>query len=233
MSHNIEAMVSRQVRRWESAQKAKEPESRRRPPSVALSRLPHAGGEEVAECVAAKLGWATFGREIIDRIEQEHGLQRDLLAALDERMRGMVDRYLKDAVRKEKLTENDYLRHIIATIRTLGEGGMAVILGRGAPFILPADRTLRVLVVAPDAFRAERLAEAEGLSIERAREELSNQDEQRRYFLRQQFDVAQEDARLYDLVVNTATLNTETAANLVIDALRSRFPDALEEAAAS
>jgi hypothetical protein len=41
--------------------------------------------------------------------------------------------------------------------------------------------------------------------------------------------MAQEDARHYDLVLNTSTLGTETAASLVIEALRGRFPDALRE----
>jgi hypothetical protein len=33
----------------------------------------------------------------------------------------------------------------VTTLATLGEQGRAVILGRGAPFVLSPDRTLRVL----------------------------------------------------------------------------------------
>jgi cytidylate kinase len=229
VSRSIETLVGRQIRRWEAEIKARDQKARQPAPSIAFSRLVCAGGEEVARRVSERLEWGFFGREIVEQIEREHGLQHQLLAALDERVRGMIDRYVKDSVRKEKLTESDYLRHVVATLRTLGEGGMVVILGRGAPFILSADRTLRVLIVAPDASRAERLAKERGLPIDRAREQLASEDEERRDFLRQHFQRAQEDARHYDLVLNTSTLGNETAASLVIEALRGRFPDALRE----
>jgi cytidylate kinase len=229
VSRSIETLVGRQIRRWEAEIKARDQKARQPAPSIAFSRLVCAGGEEVARRVSERLEWGFFGREIVEQIEREHGL----LAALDERVRGMIDRYVKDSVRKEKLTESDYLRHVVATLRALGEGGMVVILGRGAPFILSADRTLRVLIVAPDASRAERLAKERELPIERARQQLASEDEERRDFLWQHFQRAHEDARHYDLVLNTSTLGTETAASLVIEALRGRFPDALQERTSS
>ena len=48
MSRNIEALVTRQIRRWEAEVKARDRKARQPAPSIAFSRLVHAGGEEVA-----------------------------------------------------------------------------------------------------------------------------------------------------------------------------------------
>lgn len=101
---------------------------------------------------------------------------------------------------------------------------MAVILGRGATVILAPEQTLRVLVVAPDADRIERLARVRGISRDEAAARLAQEDEDRAGFLRHHFGVEQNDPTLYDVVVNTGTLGVEGAAALVVEGLRRRFP---------
>ena len=108
-------------------------------------------------------------------------------------------------------------------VTTLGERGSAVILGRGAPFILPPKRALRILVVAPDDARAARIASEKSLSPKDARVDLARQDADRIEFLRRDFGVAPNDPQLYDLVVNTATLGPDAAVALVVEAHRRRF----------
>jgi cytidylate kinase len=98
-----------------------------------------------------------------------------------------------------------------------------VILGRGAPFILAPDRALRVLVTAPLDARIARATRAGGVSPEEARAALAHEEAERRQFLGFHFHVDPDDARLYDLVVNTATLGVDDAAAVVVEALRRRF----------
>ena len=67
LAHGIDAIVSRQVRRWESGRKAEGERERGprlgpRPPCIAFSRLKHSGGEEIARRVAERLDWGFFGR---------------------------------------------------------------------------------------------------------------------------------------------------------------------------
>jgi len=221
MPHSVQAMVDREVRRWEAALKVR---GARRAPCVAVSRLPWSGGSELARRLAEQLGYGLFDREIIDRIEQEHAIQRSLLEGLDERMRGVIDRYVIDVVRPSAFSERRYLKHLARTIGALGEHGAAVIVGRGAPFILPAERALRLLVVASDQARAERLAKERGLPPERARAALHDEDERRRKFLRREFGITQAEPGHYDLVLNLGTLSLAGATGLAIAALRDRFP---------
>ena len=216
-------LADRQMRRWELQRR-----SAARPsapaPCVALTRLPGAGGEEIGQLVAETLDYGFFGREIVDEIARELHVDHWLVADLDERVRGSIDRFVGDAMVEGRVTESEYLRRLTRTIATLGRRGGAVILGRGAAYLLPPEQALRVLVVAPRSQRLERYAKVKRLAGERAAEEFSRVEEQRSEFARRHFGVRQDDPTLYDLVLNSASIEIETAANLVVEALRRRFP---------
>ncbi len=219
--HNIGVLINRQMHRWDLQHHPGERAVAR--PCVAISRLPYAGGIDLGKRTAELLDFGLFDREIVERIAVERGIQQRLVVGLDERVRSGIDRYIADAFQRQAFTESDYLRHLVRVIATIGRRGMAVILGRGAAFILPPERTLRVLVVAPAALRAQHLAEAEGLSLERAAALITDRDQERRSFHLHHFGVEQEDPLLYDLVVNTATMSAESGAHLVATAARGRF----------
>jgi cytidylate kinase len=230
-SRSLEDLVERQVRLWEAERRVHTPPPRG--PCIALSRQPGAGAAELGRRVADLLDYGFFGIEIVDRISRELGVQRRLVAGLDERVSSTIERYVADAFRTRPITESDYLRAVVRTIATLGERGRAVILGRGAPYILPPSRALRVFVVAPREVRAARIAKELGVPAQEADETLEQRDAERVRFLRHDFGVEPDDPTLYDLVVNTATLGLEASAALVIDALRRRFPTQRATQAAS
>jgi cytidylate kinase len=216
-------LADRQMRRWELQRRsAARPSSRS--PCVALTRLPGAGGEEIAQRVAETLDYGLFGREIVDEIARELHVDHWLVADLDERVRGAIDRFVGDAMVEGRVTESEYLRRLTRTIATLGRRGGAVILGRGAAYLLPPDQALRVLVVAPRPERIERYAKVKGLGDKEAAEDFSRVEERRSEFARRHFGIRQDDPTLYDLVLNSASIGIETAAALVVDTLRRRFP---------
>jgi cytidylate kinase len=223
--HNVEVLIDRQIRRW-NLQNVSE-DTQVQPPCVAISRLPHSGAAEIGRQVAERLDYGFFGRELVDQIASERGIQRRLVAGLDERIHGTIDRYVADAFRVRAFTESDYLRHLVRAVATLGNRGMAVILGRGSAFILSPSRALRVFVIAPTSARIDRLAESRGLSHEQAAELLAEEDAKRREFFRHQFGVAVDDPLHYDIVLNTGILNIDAAVDVVLAALRCRFPGAV------
>ncbi|MCZ6782669.1 MAG: cytidylate kinase-like family protein [Proteobacteria bacterium] len=218
----LDQIVDHQVRRWEVERRATIPQPRA--PCIALSRHPGSGAAELAHQVAEWLDYGCFGIEIVDQIAQREHVQRSLVTGLDEHVRSAIDRYVFDFLRGESFTETDYLRQVVQVVTTLGERGMAVILGRGAPFILPPDRALRVLVTAPVVARNERIAKEHRLSLGEAALRREHDDRERLQFLRHGFGVEPDDPSLYDVVVNTGTLSIEAAAKVVIEGLRRRFP---------
>ena len=222
MTRSLEALVAQQVARWNAARKAGEAPPRT--PCVAMSRLPFALGGDVGRRVAERLDYGFFGRELIDEIERIEGVQHRLIEGVDERIRDTIARYVSSAIARESFNESDYLKTVVRTLTTLSQRGMAVILGRGAPFVLSAEQALRVLVVAPWEQRLENFMKAERLEREDAHKRLERIDVRRAEFARHQFGVDQSNPVLYDLVVNTGTLGVEGAADLVVAALAQRFP---------
>jgi len=209
-------LVEQHVRRWELENRR--PAKRR--PCVALSRLAHSGAEELGARAAKELGYDFFDIELVDYIAREQHVQRRLLEAMDERVRSAVERYVVDAFRAQTFSESEYLRCVVRALRAIGERGSAVLLGRGAPYVLHAGENLRVLVVADTELRAGQLARAQGLSEAEAYRQLERIDAERRAFLAQ-FGVDPDDARLYDLVLNTGTLGIEGATSVLLRALES------------
>ena len=215
--------MARQVRRWDAQRRG---ELRKRLPCVAISRLPWAYGSRIGQRLAESLDYGFFAQEIVDRIARERGLEQSLVQGLDERVRSTVERYVADSFRERHFTESDYLRQVTRIVSSIGERGAAVLVGRGAPFILDAQRALRLLVVAPEAVRRERLARAAQISSEEAGRRLAEADTTRREFALRQFGVRQEDPLLYDLVLNSARLDVEGAVAVVREALTRCFPQA-------
>jgi cytidylate kinase len=220
-TRRLDQIVEHQARRWDLEERR--PQPRPKAPCIAISRLPGSGSAELGHRVAEKLDYGFFDIELLDQIAREQGIQRRLLEGLDERLRSGIERYVVDAFSRRAFTESEYLRAVVRAISTLGERGAAVILGRGSQFILPADRALRVLVVAPHEARAGRLARERGLAPADAATAIAREDAARRQFFGHHVRIDPDDPVHYDLVVNTETLGTDGAAVLVIDALRRRF----------
>jgi len=221
---STDQLVERQVRRWHL--EARMQRLRPRRPCIALSRLPGSGADELGRLLAERLGYAFFGVEIVDRIARMSGIQQELVAGMDERVRSAIEAVI-DGLRGRPaaFSESDYVRRLVRVIATLGEGGSAVIVGRGSTCVLGADRALRVLVVAPREERVERLAKRYDLPLAEAHARLEREDERRRLFVRRSFRVDPDDASLYDLALNTGSFGVEGAADLVEEVLARRWPE--------
>jgi len=220
--NSLNQLVEQQARRWQRARegsRAKAPK-----PTIAISRLPFSGASELAQRLAVRLDYGIFGREIVDEIAAEEGINKSLVEGLDEHVESAIERHVLDGFRQRNFTESDYLRDAVRIVSTLGMRGSTIVLGRGAVCILPADNTLRVLVVAPTEWRRERMARIEKLSPDEVAERLEREDLNRAEFWKHHFGVAHTDPSLYDLVVNSGTLTIDGAAYLVEGAFKQRFP---------
>lgn len=225
MARSIEELADRQMRRWSFLRRSNVEQTPR--PCVALSRLPAAGAAALGQRLAERLDYTFFGIELVDWIARSAGLARELVAGVDEHIRSAIERSVSDAFRNQQFNESDYLHHLVRAITALGERGAAVILGRGAQFILPPERALRVLVVAPTPLRRENLAKRRALAPDQAAAALAQEDADRRAFHAHHFGRDPDDPTHYDLVLNLGSVPEAAAVELLIAALRARFPGAL------
>lgn len=216
-------LADRQSRRWQLQQAVRGTSPH--VACIAVSRMPGAGGAEIGRRLAEQLDFEFFGREMVEKVSSDLDVEHGRLADLDERVRSVIDQLVSDAMARERLSEPEYLRGLTRVVATLSRHGSAVLVGRGAPFILSHEDTLRVLVVAPRELRIARYAEVKGIPLEEASAALALAEQRRGEFARRYFGVEQNDPSLYDLVVNSGSLGFEAATRVVLEAYRSRFPD--------
>jgi cytidylate kinase len=116
--------------------------------------------------------------------------------------------------------ESAYVRHLVETVLALGIHGECVIVGRGAAFILPAESTLRVRLVAPLKGQIATLSRNLGLPEKEAAQRARTMDRERVDFVRDHFLKDPTDPSQYDLVLNAGRLPVAAEAALIVEALR-------------
>jgi cytidylate kinase len=188
--------------------------------SVALKREAGVPGTSVAREVGARLGWQVYDRELLERISQESGLRLSLLERIDERNRSWLTEFLESLGAGSGVSEGTYVAHLVRTLLSLGALGHCVIVGRGAAFVMPGDRTLRVRLVGRLEDRVESAARRFGLSREDAPRWVEQTERERSSFVRDHFLKDPADPHHYDLVLNSSAWSVAECADLIADAAR-------------
>jgi cytidylate kinase len=227
--HTLQAILDRQLRRWEiekslrASQSAGEPPGPPPHPVVTISRERGSGGSRIAELVARRLGYTLLHRDLIDRICHSSGTRRHILESLDEHAKSQFAIWCDSMVAQRYTDAHDYVRLLLETIYSVAELGGVVVVGRGANFIVGPERGLHVRVVAPRERRIQRLVDHERLNRREAAREIDARDHERAEFIRSVYvrDIA--DASGYDLVVNTGAIPFDEATMLIVGAAREKF----------
>jgi cytidylate kinase len=192
-----------------------------RPPfSIAISREAGALGHTVAEEVGHRLGWPVYDQELLDKIGEDMRRPSWLLQALDERPGSLLEEFLAGLASQHSVSPDRYIKYMIGAVRGLGQIGHCVIVGRGANFILPAETTLRVRLVASAEDRARVIAARLNLGPREAAAWVHNTEQLRAEFVRRIFRLDVTDAHHYDLVLNMSRLSVDAAAEVIVGVLR-------------
>jgi cytidylate kinase len=210
----VQQMIEEQVHRWQMSMAEK-----RETPSgisvISISREPGSGGRILATKLGEELGFDVFHQEVIHQMAQSANVNARLLETLDEKGVSVLEEAISAVVEEHHLWPDEYLKHLMKIIGVIGEHGGAVIVGRGANFILSPERCLRVRVVAPPSLRAERVCKAFGISKEECRRRLLRTESNRRAFVRKYFNANIAEPLNYDLIINTAQLDMERAVAII------------------
>lgn len=221
----VDDIVDRQVRLWEARGRAAEDErvAQRPPyrPVVALSRQAGCGGFAVAQRVADLLGFPVFDREILSYIARRGHYLETMLAAVDERGRNWIEDSVRTLFNTQQVSRSEYMEVLTRTVFAISSQQGAVIVGRAADRILPRERRLAVRLVAPESWRAAQLGAERNLPPQAAVEAVRTADEERRRFIRDEFDADIDDATAYDLVLNAARFSQDALASIVTAAYRA------------
>jgi cytidylate kinase len=204
--------------------------------TVAISREAGTQGTAIAREVGNRLVWQVYDHELLERIAQDSGLRANLLETVDERRQSWITETFETLLSAPGKSEWDplvgecaYVHHLVKTLLALGTEGECVIVGRGAVFVLPLDRTLRVRLMAPVQERITALSRKLGITDSEAAQRVQTLDRARTDFVQDHFRKDPRDPHNYDLVLNTLRLSVAQNAELVVEALRRLVAQELEK----
>ena len=207
--------------------------------AITISREYGSGGGEIAARLAQRLGWQLIDHSVIEQTARELEVYETEVEKHDEEYvestrPGILDRiveqlapsapmtggggvFVRSSSSAEARAYQATMRHIIIAAAATGH---VVIVGRAGQVLLEDNRdVLQVRVVAPLEPRVAYVVHREGLDTETARRRVQAKDQARTRYMQIQYQSQHEDPHLYDLVIDTAVLDLDSAVELICLAL--------------
>jgi cytidylate kinase len=184
---------------------------------ITISREFGSGGAAIAEQTAQALGYHCAGQELIGKVLAQYGVvefdqEYDATLSFWERF---------DARRAERREVMQDMLHRV--VLALAQHGNVVIVGRGSFAALAgyAD-VLNVRIQAPLAQRSQRVLAQQGLAtVEEADAVVQETDKVRAAFIESLYGVRWDDARAFDLVIDTGKVDPELASAWLVEAVQA------------
>ncbi|MBW1695648.1 MAG: cytidylate kinase-like family protein [Deltaproteobacteria bacterium] len=184
-------------------------------PLITISSSAGSGGKIIGQRVAEFLNIDLYDDDRLQQAAIAMGIPEHDLKSLDEKAPGFFDRIL---TRKPEL----YLDLMEAVIYDVARKGSGVILGHGSQILLrDFGCALHVFIHATETSRVKRIMEQKGLSKEAAEKLIRKSDHQQKGFFRFAFQMQWNDPSLYDLIINTEKISTDSAVKLIVDTASS------------
>jgi len=208
---------------------------------ITIGRMYGAGGETVGGLVAERLGAELVDSKIFEEVAQRLELPPDEVEKHEEVPGSFMNRVLQAlgtasiefAAPPEATawtppytdltpdTRKAVLQITQEVIREAARTGNAVIVGRGAAYILRDEpRALHVFLRGSERDRIAALRQSFGFSEEEARSRIKRVDANRRAYVRQVYNHDWLDASHYHLVLDTGWLGYERSASAIVAAVR-------------
>ena len=219
---SIDQFVKQQVKKWEEPVKTRKGRKAPQTPVITVSMEPGSGGSIIAEKVAQQLGFDWFHRDIVEKIAKTAKIRGAVVNTLErERLSGIKD-FISSLIEDQYIHPDTYHRHLLVVISTIAKHGNAVIVGRGANFILPAEDIFSVRVICPLQKRIREVALAYKVTTEEAKRRVIQRESKRKAFVARTFNADIANPIHYDLTINTGKIGIDAAVESVVGAVMAR-----------
>jgi cytidylate kinase len=216
---SIEQFVNKQVEKWESTYTKDKSKGEAHLPVITVSMEPGSGGSVMAKKIAERLAFSYFHRDIVEEISKSAKIRSTVVNTLEKKRLSGVKDFISSLIEEHYIHPDTYLNHLLEVISTIGKHGRAVIVGRGANFILPADDIFSVRVIAPMDKRIRNVALEYRVTSEEAKRRVIRRESRRKAFVRQSFHADISDPIQYNMVINTDKMSVAAAVEAVIAAV--------------
>ncbi len=192
--------------------------------TVTVSREAGSRGGSIAASAGRRLGWQVYTQEMLDFLVQDDAARAEVLAEVPEAARLWAELEFARLAARWKVPPGSGTEAIARLVLALAARGSTVLVGRGAGFILPQATTVHVRIVAPAAQRVAYMSQWLRLTEDEAAAEVRSRDRRRAEFLAALTERDVTDPAAYDLVLNSALLGIEAAAEVIAAVARIKQP---------
>src|SRR5262249_7584670 len=220
-SANADRMVTEWVLHQRARRLAASPETP--PPVITISRQMGSRDGEITEALRGLLGepWQVCDSALLDEVARRTGSRLQMLQAIDEKEQSQVELIMRSLVGAPIVEEFTYRRQLAEVMLTLAQRGYAIIVGRGATFVL--RDALKVRLHAAFGFRVETAARVYGWPLDEAERRVRAAEREQSEFVRTEFERDIDAVGLYDMTLSTDLLGVEASAAAIAAATRVRF----------
>ncbi|OGU38860.1 MAG: hypothetical protein A2315_03925 [Ignavibacteria bacterium RIFOXYB2_FULL_35_12] len=202
-------------------------------PCITISRETGAGAEEITDKLVEILqkyrkenqpDWTIFDKNLIEKVIEDHHLPKTLSEVFDEKKYSSILSFASEVLVGQPSVQT-LVHKTTQTILSLAELGNVIIVGRGGN-IVTADlsNSFHVRLVAPLEDRINRVKEVYGYDTKQATDFLKKDDQARKNYLSTYFHKQIDDPLIYHLTINTHHFSYDHAAELIADAVMTKFP---------
>jgi hypothetical protein len=195
-----------------------------RSPTITLSRQTGCGAHAIAEKLIGLLQsveppgscpWTVFDRNIVEKILEEHHLPARLARFMPEDRISEISDTLDEFFGLHPPSWT-LVRQSAETILHLAQLGKVILIGRAANVITAKlPNAFHFRLVAPLGMRVENYQHDHEISRNKAVEQVLQEDQGRKRYLKKYFDKEVDDPLLYHLVINTGLVSQTDAARLI------------------
>ena len=180
---------------------------------ITISHASYSGGSDIAAKVATSLNYRSVDREVLIEASRRYGIPQAKYEEVLETQGHWWERWL-ESLRLYRIT-------IQAAMCEVAQGGALVYYGRAGQELFPGIKhVLKVLIIAPMEYRMQQVKARKGLEGESARHFLKELDRVRSRRLRALFNADWLDPVSYDLVLNSARIGPQSAAQVIAELVR-------------
>jgi cytidylate kinase len=179
---------------------------------ITISRGSFSKGKEVAEKVAARLGYHSVSREVILEASKDFKISQNKLDHAIHDAPSIFEQFTRE---KQK-----YVAYVAAEILTHFKNDNVVYHGLAGHFFAKnISHLLKVRIIANMEDRIVSLMEKDKLTREQASKFLEKDDRERKAWSYQLYGVDTTNINLYDLIIHINRLTVDNAVNLICEAV--------------
>ncbi len=200
---------------------------------ITIARQYGSGGKTIAAMLAKELGVNCYSREILKMASEESGINERLFGKADERVKmGSWFKVLKRPYEGELLppesngfvSDENLFNYQAKIIKDLAEKESCVIVGRCADYVLRNyPNVMSVFIHADREFCLERALERNSMSRREMEKFIEKTDKYRGDFYHYYTGKQWEDARNYDLCLDSGKLGFEKCVEAIKGYMKIRF----------